>query len=102
MWWVELDPMQGSEIKKTRPCVVITTNILNQTRRAAVVVPYSTAPRAAPPLTIPVSCAGRACVAVIDQIRTVTKERFRQRIGSADATEMESITESLRDILEIW
>jgi len=102
VWWIELDPTRGSEIKKTRPCLVITANALNDTRFTAVVVPYSTAPRAAPPLTIPVQCDGQPCVAVLDQIRAVSKERFHKRIGAASETELSSITEGLKKILELW
>lgn len=102
MWWIELDPTRGSEIKKTRPCLVITANALNDTRFTAVVVPYSTAARAAPPLTIPVQCDGQSCVAVLDQLRAVSKERFRQRIGTATESELESITDGLKKILELW
>lgn len=102
MWWIELDPTRGSEIKKTRPCLVVTANALNDTRFTAVVVPYSTAPRAAPPLTIPVQCDGQPCVAVLDQLRAVSKERFHQRIGTATESELESITDGLKKILELW
>jgi mRNA interferase MazF len=102
VWWIELDPTRGSEIKKTRPCLVITANALNDTRFTAVVVPYSTAPRAAPPLTIPVQCDGQLCVAVLDQIRAVSKERFHKHIGTASKTELSSITEGLKKILELW
>jgi mRNA interferase MazF len=102
VWWIELDPTRGSEIKKTRPCLVVTANALNDTRFTAVVVPYSTAPRAAPPLTIPVQCDGQPCVAVLDQIRAVSKERFHKRIGTAAETELSSITEGLKKILELW
>ena len=102
MWWIELDPTRGSEIKKTRPCLVVTANALNDTRFTAVVVPYSTAPRAAPPLTIPVHCKGQPCVAVLDQLRAVSKERFHKRIGKASKDELSSITEGLKKILELW
>jgi mRNA interferase MazF len=76
VWWVALDPGQGSEIKKTRPCVVLTHNTLNQLRKTVVVVPLSTAAKPHPPITVPVICQGRAAVAVIDQIRAVAKHRL--------------------------
>jgi mRNA interferase MazF len=102
VWWIALDPTRGSEIKKTRPCLVITADALNDTRFTAVVVPYSTAPRAAPPLTIQVQCDGQPCVAVLDQIRVVAKERFHKRIGAAAESEMADITDGLKKILELW
>ena len=41
VWWVNLDPTQGSEIQKTRPAVILTVNALNRARRTVVVVPLS-------------------------------------------------------------
>jgi mRNA-degrading endonuclease toxin of MazEF toxin-antitoxin module len=49
-----------------------------------------------------VQCDGQPCVAVLDQIRVVSKERFHKRIGTAAETELSSITEGLKKILELW
>lgn len=101
VWWVRLDPTRGSEIKKTHPCLVVGTNVLNERRRTVVIVPLSTAPRSAPPLLVPVMCAGRKAVAVIDQIRAVTKELFTQRMGELSAQDLRSVEEALRLVLEL-
>jgi mRNA interferase MazF len=101
VWWVRLDPTLGSEIQKTRPCLVVGTNILNERRRTAVVVPLSTAPHSAPPLLVPVTCAGRKAVAVIDQIRAVTKERFARPMGEVSLQDLTSVEEALRLVLEL-
>ena len=100
VWWVQLDPTRGSEIKKTRPCLVVGTNVLNERRRTVVVVPLASAPQAAPPLLMPVVCAGRSAVAVVDQIRAVAKERFMRRLGELSAEEFVAIEEALRMVLE--
>jgi mRNA interferase MazF len=102
VWWVDLNPTRGSEINKKRPCVILSVETLNQRRRTVVVIPLSSSPVAHPPLTIAVSVAGRAAVAVIDQIRATTKERFSGRIGTLAADEMEAIGDSLREILAIY
>ena len=101
IWWVALDPGQGAEIKKTRPCVVLTNDILNRLRKTVVVVPLSTAAKSHPPITIPVNCQGRPAVAVIDQIRAVAKHRLQTRIESMDSKELSAITRALSTILEI-
>jgi mRNA interferase MazF len=44
IWWTELDPTRGSEIQKTRPCVIVTSDVLNARRRTVVVVPLATSP----------------------------------------------------------
>jgi mRNA interferase MazF len=80
IWWTALGPSQGSEIKKTRPCVVLTHDTLNRLRKTVVVVPLSTAAKPHPPITVPVTCQGRAAVAVIDQIGAVAKHRLQSKM----------------------
>jgi mRNA interferase MazF len=101
VWWVRLDPTLGSEIAKTRPCLVLSTNIVNERRRTVVVIPLSTAPRPSPPLLIRVHCAGRDVVAVTDQIRAVAKERLDKRMGELSREHLEAVEEGLREILEL-
>lgn len=101
VWWVRLDPGEGSEICKTRPCVVVTTNILNRQRRAVVVVPLSSSPTAAPPLLVPISCGDRPAVAVVDQIRAVAKERLESLLGSLSVPDLELLENALRRVLEL-
>jgi len=101
IWWVVLDPGQGSEIKKTRPCVVLTNDTLNRLRKTVVVVPLSTAAKPHPPITVPVTCQGRPAVAVIDQVRAVAKHRLQSRVESLSPKDLETITTALSTILEI-
>lgn len=99
VWWVQLDPTVGSEIAKTRPCVVVTIDLVNARRRTVVIIPISSGPRPAPPLSIAVNCEGKAGVAVIDQVRAAAKERFVSRLGSLTPVEMAEIDDGLRRVL---
>lgn len=101
VWWVRLDPTVGSEIAKTRPCLVLSTNVVNERRRTVVVVPFSTSPTASPPLLVPIQVGGQTVVAVIDQIRAVAKERLRDRIGEITASDMAAVESGIRRILEL-
>ncbi|MGD0224100.1 MAG: type II toxin-antitoxin system PemK/MazF family toxin [Terriglobia bacterium] len=101
VWWVRLDPTLGSEIKKTRPCLVMGANVLNERRHTVVVVPLSTAPQAAPPVLVPVVCSGRRVVAVVDQIRAVAKERLTHKMGEISLADLGSVEEALRIVLEL-
>ena len=101
VWWVRLDPTRGSEIAKTRPCLILSTNIVNERRRTVVVIPLSSALQPSPPLLIPVSCAGRKAVAVVDQIRAVAKERLEGRMGELTSEHLEEVEQGLREILEL-
>lgn len=100
VWWVSLDPAQGSEIKKTRPCVVMTHDTLNRLRRTVVVIPLSTAAKPHPPITVPLTCQGRPAVAVIDQIRAVARHRLRTRIEKLPGETLQEISRALATILE--
>jgi mRNA interferase MazF len=101
IWWVSLDPTQGSEIKKTRPCVVLTHDTLNRLRRTVVVVPLSTAAKPHPPLTIPVTCQGNSAVAVIDQIRAVAKHRLKSKVEALSIEELDEVCQAVSAILEL-
>lgn len=101
VWWVRLDPVVGSEIRKTRPCLVVSTNIINERRRTVVVVPLSTSPSSSPPLLIPITCVNRPAVAVIDQIRAVAKERFDTLMAVISEQELAAVEDGLRQILDL-
>jgi mRNA interferase MazF len=101
VWWAALDPTMGSEIAKTRPCVIITRDLVNRHRRTVVVVPLSSSPKERPPILIAVNCAGKEAVAVVDQIRAIAKERLQSRIGILAEPEMEAIGDALQQVLEL-
>lgn len=101
IWWVSLDPTQGSEIKKTRPCVVLTQNTVNRLRRTVVVVPISSTAKPHPPITVPISCQGNPAVAIIDQIRAVAKHRLKSKIETVSANELDEVCQAVASILEI-
>ena len=98
IWWVNLDPAQGSEIRKTRPAIVVTANALNRAR--VVVVPPSTGP-ATMPAHHCLYPFGRALVAVCDQVRAVDKRRLTKSEGQLSAVDLRSIEDSLRRVLEL-
>ena len=101
VWWVNLDPTQGSEIRKTRPCLVLTSDVLNRLRGTVVVVPYSTGAGAHPPVTVPVTCQGKGAVAVIDQVRAIAKHRLLERIEAAGAPDVGAVAAALAEVLEL-
>ena len=101
IWWVSLDPAQGSEIRKTRPGVVLTHDTLNRLRRTVVVVPLSTAAKPHPPITVQVTCQGQPAVAAIDQVRAVAKHRLKSKIEAMTSDDLAAISSALATILEI-
>ncbi len=101
IWWVDFDPTQGSEIRKTRPAVVITADALNRARRTVVVVPLSTGPQPHPPIVVAVPSAGQRSVAVCDQVRAVDKRRLSRNEGRLATADLRAIEDSLRRVLEL-
>ena len=101
VWWVRLDPTLGPEIRKTRPCLVVSANVVNERRRTVVVVPLASSPQAAPPLLVPVVCGGRQAVAVLDQIRAIAKDRLDRVMDVISPEELATVEDGLRQILEL-
>lgn len=101
IWWVNLDPTQGSEIRKIRPAVVMTANGLNRARRTIVVVPLSTGPAPRPPIVVATPSAGVDAVAVCDQLRAVDKRRLTRMSGRLSAADLQIVEDGVRRILEL-
>ena len=99
VWWVDLDPTRGGEIRKARPAVVLTVNALNLARRTVVVVPLSTGPAARPPIVVEAASAGAGSVAVCDQVRAVDKSRLTRRTGQLASHDMRAVEDGVRSVL---
>lgn len=80
VYMVQLDPTRGSEIRKTRPCLVVSPDELNDHLRTVIIAPMTTLGHAYP---WRVSCRfqGRSGFVVTDQLRTVDVERLARRLG---------------------
>jgi mRNA interferase MazF len=76
VYWVNLGPALGSEIRKVRPCVLVGATPLNQARRTVLVVPLFSSGLERPPITVTVSCLGQEVRAVCDQVRAIDKTRL--------------------------
>jgi mRNA interferase MazF len=99
IWWVDLEPTRGGEIRKTRPAVVITADGLNRGRRTVVVVPLSTGPQPRPPIIVPTPSAGARSVAICDQLRAVDKGRLSDNLGALSTEDLRAVEEGIRRIL---
>ena len=83
VYLVRLDPTQGSEIRKTRPCLVISPDEINHHLRTVIVAPMTTQRRPYPS-RVDVTFAGTVGQVVLDQIRTVDRSRLARRLGSLE------------------
>ncbi len=80
IYLVDLNPTRGSEIRKTRPCVIVSPDEVNAHLRAFIVAPLTTGSHPYP-FRAPCRFAGRVGHVVLDQVRTVDRERLVRRLG---------------------
>ena len=97
VYLIELDPTRGSEIRKTRPCVVVSPDDLNHHLRTVVVAPMTTGGQAYP---FRVACrfSGTAGHVALDQVRTVDRERLRKRLGVLASPTLEATLVVLQEM----
>lgn len=81
VWLVELVPTVGSEIQKTRPCVLISPSEMNNHLRTVIVAPMTTGSRPAA-FRVPITFKGKTGLILLDQIRTFDKIRLVRREGT--------------------
>ena len=94
---VNLDPTVGSEIKKTRPCLVISPDEMNRYINTVIIAPMTTKGNIYPTR---VSCTfkGKQGLIVLDQIRTIDKARLIKRIGKIDSSTQDKVLEVLAEM----
>jgi mRNA interferase MazF len=94
---VNLDPTIGSEIQKTRPCVVISPNEMNRYLRTVIIAPLTSKGRDYP-TRVPCRFDGKDGQAVLDQIRTVDKTRLVRKLGQLESDTQDQILDSLAEL----
>jgi mRNA interferase MazF len=97
VWLVALDPTVGSEIRKSRPCVIISPPEMHDHLRTAIVAPMTTGNRPAA-FRIPVGFAGKDGLILLDQVRTVDKQRLVRRLGAIEGLTLRLTLVRLRDV----
>ena len=81
IWLAQLDPTVGSEIRKTRPCVLVSPPEMHDYLRTAIVAPMTTGSHAAG-FRIALTFQGKPGLILLDQIRTLDKSRLLKRVGA--------------------
>lgn len=99
--WVALDPTVGSEIKKTRPVVIISNNSCNTFGSRVVVLPLTSHVDSLYPGEAMVVVDGKPARVLGDQIRSLDKSRLRSRIDTLSQDELASIEEAVRITLAL-
>lgn len=97
IWLAALDPTVGSEIRKSRPCVVISPPEMHDHLRTVIVAPMTTGARPAP-FRIPVTFRGKSGLILLDQVRTLDQARLVRRLGAVSASTLSATLKTLQVI----
>ena len=97
VWLAALDATVGSEIQKTRPCVIISPPEMHDHLRTVMVAPMITGSRPAP-FRIPVNFHGKNGLILLDQIRTLDKQRLVRRLSAVERRTLRATLGRLRDV----
>lgn len=97
VYLVNLDPTVGSEIRKTRPCLVVSPDEMNRHIRTVIVAPMTTKGR---PYPTRVSCEfeGKQGQVILDQLQTVDKKRLTKRLGYLDEAAQQEVLAVLAEM----
>ncbi|MGF6602822.1 mRNA interferase MazF [Paraburkholderia sp. GAS448] len=96
VWLVALDPTIGSEIQKTRPCVVVSPPELHDHLRTVIVAPMTTGSKPAP-FRVPLTFQRKKGLVLLDQIRTVDKARLVKKAGAVSDLALSNALSTLQE-----
>ena len=97
IWLATLDPTVGSEIQKTRPCVVVSPAEMHDYLRTVIVAPMTTGNKPAP-YRIPVTFQGKKGLILLDQMRTLDKARLVKKMGAVSSKTLTATLETLQEV----
>ena len=92
--WVVLDPTRGVAIQKTRPCLVVSPDEMNEHLRTAIVAPMTTVLRPYP-TRVPIRCQGKRGQVALDQLRAVDWQRLLHKLGNVSAPTARIVSSTL-------
>ena len=97
VYLVNLDPTKGSEIKKTRPCVIISPDEMNHSLKTVIVAPMTSTIRNYPSRVLSMF-GGKQGNIVLDQIRTIDNRRLIKKLGAVDKPAAQMTLKTLREM----
>jgi mRNA interferase MazF len=101
IYWIQLDPTLGTEIQKTRPCLILSNNSQNKKGMRVVAAPITSKVKNVYPFEVKIIVKNRECKVLLDQIRALDKQRMTSKIDSVDPQTMLEIEDALRITLAL-
>ena len=99
VWLANLDPTVGSEIQKTRPCVVVSPPEMHDYLRTVIVAPMTTGSQAAA-FRIGLTFQGKSGLVLLDQVRSLDKVRLVKRLGVIHPATLQKLLTTLQSVFE--
>jgi len=100
VWLVNLDPTIGSEIRKSRPCLVISPPELNDHLKTVIVAPM-TSQGVQAPFRIVLTFQGTTGLVLLDQLRTIDKTRLIKKLGRIQTKTLTTTLQKLKELFEV-
>ena len=97
VWLARLDPTEGREIRKTRPCLIISPYELHDFLDVVIIAPLTTGSRVAP-YRLSINFSGRSGFILLDQIRTIDKRRLTRRLGAISQRDLAATLALLQEL----
>jgi len=97
VWLVSLDPAHGAEIKKTRPCLVVSPDEMNQHLQTVIVAPMTTTIRPYP-TRVPVRFQGKSGQVALDQLRAIDRQRLVRKLGTVSSNASQQASDVLLEM----
>lgn len=97
VWLISLEPTQGAEIRKTRPCLVVSPDEMNRHLQTVIVAPMTTVMRPYP-TRVAVRFQGKAGQLALDQLRAVDRQRLVKKLGRISASSAQAATVTLLEM----
>ena len=98
IFWTDLEPTKGSELKKIRPCVIISPNEMNHNINTVIIAPLTSRSKNYP-TRVKITLDGKICWIVLDQIRCIDKLRLNKKAGTLSIENILSVKEIVKQML---
>lgn len=101
IYWMQLDPTIGTEIQKSRPCLILSNNSQNKKGLRVIAAPMTSKVKKVYPFEAKIIVKGKECKVLLDQIRSLDNQRIKGKIDSIDLQTMLQVEEALKIALAL-